>query len=294
MKYKKVLNERRLFKYIEAFERRIISAYGDAGKSWITQLPMLLKECSQLWGLDNLTQVEDLTWNFITKCRRNHLEAILKISFDANSLLREVNALRVLTKGSCVEVYQFDDSLGAALLEAATPGEPLINQKKTSFEVINICCEVTYQIKVSQRSSSYSFSSAKDHLIQLDKNWNGISEELIHLARKLRVDLVSKDSQIYLIHGDLHRGNILSHYSGWRVIDPKGYWGTVYDEIWAFIHDPEFEIPQVAKQLNLNEDLLLKWCFVRAVVNTTFCLQDHVDPKNILGLAEKIFYLLSS
>lgn len=282
------------FNHNKTFEHQIRSAYGESGKRWITQLPELVKNCSDLWGLEDLTPFGDLTWNFIVKCKRNNLEAILKISCDKNSLLREVNALRVLTQGSCVEVYEFDHTLGAALLEAATPGEPLMNQKKSSGEIISICCEMANKIRANQRFFPYSFPSTKDHFIQLDKDWIGISEELIKLARKVKVDLISKNFENYMIHGDLNRGNILAHQSEWRVIDPKGYLGTIYDEIWAFIHEPEIEIPHVARQLNLNENLLLKYCFVRSMISTTFCLEDQVNPKNILGLAEKIFCLLHS
>ncbi len=49
-------------------------------------------------------------------------------------------------------------------------------------------------------------------------------QEILILARKFNKELMCEPlGELRLIHGDLHRGNILLHEGQWRVIDPKGY-----------------------------------------------------------------------
>jgi streptomycin 6-kinase len=78
------------------------------------------------------------------------------------------------------------------------------------------------------------------------------------------------------------------------VIDPKGYIGNLYNEVWPFIHDPEIEVAFVAKKLGLDAAKLTKWCFVHGLLAATWCLEDGIDPNRVLELVSKIFKMLSA
>ena len=278
----------------QKLKSQLLSAFGHKGQQWIDELPTLIKKCSDQWQLDNLIAFHPLSWNFVAKGRQMDRSVVLKIGCDVPALEREINALKVFPKGSCVEVIAYDPLLGAALLETAEPGKELFNHSKDSHEIVALCCELANRLKISQRPSTYRFDTIREQLLNLEKNWPQIPNEFLQTARKLKAELIRDMSETHIIHGDLHRQNILSHGKSWIVIDPKGYLGSLYNEVWTFIHEPQTEIPLAARNLNLNETLLLKWCFIHSILSATWCIEDRVPPKNVLGPGEKIFPLLPS
>jgi streptomycin 6-kinase len=272
--------------------QQILSAYKEAGKKWLDELPGLVQSLAERWQLSDLLPYENLSWNFVTRGFQSGRQVVLKISYDLLSLRTEVAALKEFPKEPCVEVIQFDESCKAVLLEAADPGIDLMSFEGGNWHrVVGICCDIAQKIKKGQKPPEFSFKSIREQFNGLEKEWD-IPEKILLRARNFKKELIASDSDIYVIHGDLHRGNILSHGDGWRAIDPKGFTGTLYNEVWPFVHNPDVEVPWIANRLSLDEDRLMKWCFMHSVLATTWCIEDNVDPKNIFGLAEKIFKLI--
>jgi streptomycin 6-kinase len=272
--------------------QHIRSAHKESGEKWLTDLPQLVESLAAKWHLRDLVEFDNLSWNYVAKGSHVDREVVLKLSYDLPTLKREVNALRVFPSGSAVEVIHFDEDRKAVLLEAAHPGKDLLSYMNPDpMRVIDICCDMAQKIQYQQKPSSYPFNEIKNLLQNLDNEWD-LPGKMLRTARLFKRELLNIPTETYLIHGDLHRGNILSHGDEWRVIDPKGYRGSIYTEVWPFVHEPITEIPRIAKRLDLNQDRLLKWCFMHAMLATTWCLEDGVDSKNIFGLANKIFPLL--
>jgi streptomycin 6-kinase len=277
---------------MKKLKRQVVSAFGEKGQEWIDRLPKVIKSCSERWQLCDLVPFDNLSWNFVAKGTQIDHPVVLKISCSIDSLEREVNALKAFSKESSVEVISYDAYLGAVLLEAATPGEELLSQTKHESEMITICCKIADRIRQAQKPSNYPFEKIRDQLANLDKDWSEIPSELVQTARKIKSKLLPNMLETHIIHGDLHRQNILSHGTSWKVIDPKGYLGSLYNEVWPFIYEPKIEIPVAAKNLNLNQEMLFQWCYIHSILSATWCLEDEIDPTNILGLAKKIFLLL--
>ena len=276
-------------------ETQILSSHGADGRKWLDELPATLKKCQDRWQLEQLVEFENLSWNYVARARRSERAVVLKLSCDQRALNREIKALKTFSGGISIEVLEYDEILGAALLESAEPGKDLLGQVSDSRAAVVVCCEVAAGIKNGQKTSSSAqssdFSRIETLAVNLEKDWTAISRDLLFTARKLRAELFAHDHPEYLIHGDLHRGNILSHGTQWKVIDPKGYVGSIYSEVWPFIHQPATEIPLAAEKLGLDEKLLFKWCFMHSVLSATWCLADGVDPTKILGLAENLFFM---
>ena len=148
-------------------------------------------------------------------------------------------------------------------------------------------------LKNKQGKITFPFETVRDLLNNLDKEWP-LSQDLLLLARKLKKELLTESYETYLIHGDLHRENILSHANSWVVIDPKGYIGSLYNEVWPFIHAPEIEIPFIAKKLGLETEKLTKWCFVHGLLAATWCLEDRINPNRVLNLVSKLLKMLDA
>lgn len=156
-----------------------------------------------------------------------------------------------------------------------------------------VSCEIAVKLKKNQGNTTYLFDHVKTLLNNLDKEWS-LPEAILSAARRLKKELLKSSDEEYIIHGDLHRGNILSRGDSWVCIDPKGYIGSIYNEIWPFIHDPELEIPIVAKRLDLNELKLTQWCFLQSILSATWGLEDGIDTKNILRLSTQLFKMIAT
>jgi len=271
--------------------QHILSTYKEAGRKWLDNLPSIISKISAYWNLRDLSIYENLSWHYVAKGFQNHTPIVLKVGCNLLDLQREVSALRSFGAGSCVKVLAFSEEYGAILLDQAQPGMPLKEQISDSSESTKIACDVALTLVKNQKKTTFPFDTVPDLLKNLDQSWS-LPQEWIFLARKLKEELLICSLSPHLIHGDLHRENILSHGESWVAIDPKGYIGTLYNEVWPFIHEPEIEIPLAAKHLNLDEGKLTKWCFVHAILAATWCLEDGVDPKKIAGLASKIFSMV--
>ena len=270
------------------FEQQIISALGKSGEQWLQRLPNLVQRLAQKWNLDNLTVFENLSWNYVAHGIQNQKKVVLKVSYDSQSLNREVQALSCFSNKAAVGVIKFDPLLNSVLLEEAYPGKDLMNHPDS--EAIPICCEMVTRIRDHQTHADFAFDAINDVSSVLEKDWF-LPKEMLSLARNLKNELSSREGN-YVIHGDLHRGNILSNGTDWKVIDPKGFIGTIYDEVWPFIHNPELEIPIVATKLGLNSELLLKYCFVRSMVSAAWGCEDGIETAHILKLAQNLYSLL--
>jgi streptomycin 6-kinase len=272
--------------------QNIVSAHKDGGQKWIDQLPNLLQKLADRWQIQSLQEYDNLSWNYVVQGIQAGRPVALKMSYDLLSLKKEVNALTVFAPGSCVQLLDFDETNIAALIEAATPGRDLLNcPMPNALASVSICCDVALRIKNNQKPHAFSFEPIQDELKNIEKDWN-IPSRILTTARELKIQLLASQTDTYIIHGDLHRGNILSHGDSWRAIDPKGYIGTLYNEVWPFVHNPRTEIPWIAKKLGLEEKRLIRWCFLHSVLAATWCLEDGIDPKNVLDLAEMLLSLL--
>ena len=91
-----------------------------------------------------------------------------------------------------------------------------------------------------------------------------------------------------LLHGDLHKDNILSNGKDWLIIDPKGVIGSPINEIWAFVEDPETDLLFISKYFDFNLGDVVKWYYVHLVLAACWQVEDHLDPTIFLNLAESV------
>ncbi|MAP24643.1 MAG: hypothetical protein CMM87_03820 [Rickettsiales bacterium] len=50
---------------------------------------------------------------------------------------------------------------------------------------------------------------------------------MLSKGEKLRQNLLDATAETFVLHGDLHLDNILSHNNNWVAIDPKGSRGPI-------------------------------------------------------------------
>jgi streptomycin 6-kinase len=273
---------------MEKLTQQILATYKEQGQQWLDRLPTLIIDLSERWRLSRLTPFENLSWNYVAHGLQQELPVVLKLSCDLSALQREASALQTFGSSSCPKVLALDLERGALLLEQALPGKSLMHHSfKEPQQTLKVACELTLKLKDKQQSVSFPFESVANLLEGLGKDWD-LPANWLETARALSKKLVRTMTPTHLIHGDLHRENIISHGNQWVAIDPKGYVGTLYNEVWPFIHEPEREIPLAAQLLGLETHKLRDWCFVHAILAATWCLEDGIEPSKVFSLAKRI------
>lgn len=111
------------------------------------------------------------------------------------------------------------------------------------------------------------------------------------------------NASAYLLHGDLHLRNIISHGEQWMMIDPKGVIGPIEFEVawFNFILDNELQnsndmrgvfwerLGLLSRQLNLVPEVLTDWVYVRWVLAALWMVEDGEDPRVYIQQLKTIF-----
>lgn len=267
------------------FEQNIINIYGQRGRDWLENLPMVVKELSDAWGLSHLKPISNLSHNYVMHGLRADTDIILKISLDIKGLRREVMALKAFAGFGAALII--DECDGAILMERAVPGTSLRSTKDS--EAIPIACQMI--MKLHQAPLPQGSPHIKDWLTALDAKLD-IPDIYLEKARRIRDELLEEAPRSVLLHGDLHHDNIIINGDEWMVIDPKGVIGDPAYEVAAFIRNPMPELLELsdassiinsrmstfAKMLGIDVTRIRRWCFVQAVLAWAWALEDGVDP----------------
>jgi streptomycin 6-kinase len=118
-------------------------------------------------------------------------------------------------------------------------------------------------------------------------------------AERVMVELLVDRSEPYLLHGDLHHGNVLvDEERGLLVIDPWGLCGHRAADVAPALHNPiEFvagtaDIDSLLRRrlsiyagvLEIDSEILTAWCYVYNVIRLLWALEDADEvPENDAG-----------
>src|SRR6266498_4093695 len=123
------------------FTTNIQNTFGEEGKIFLDNLPALIDEASQRWGLSEINPVENLSYNFVAYAARastalpagrsasqentgtsQREEVVLKIGVPDRELISEIAALRLFNGQGAVRLLEADESRCMFLLERVNPG----------------------------------------------------------------------------------------------------------------------------------------------------------------------------
>ena len=267
---------------MNSFETLIINAWAEKGKKWLAQLPEEVKKWENYWRLSQLRPFSNLTHHYVLSGLRDKVPIVLKLGPDPSGLEREARSLKAFKEYGAVAVI--DDRPGALLLEQCVPGISL-SQHLSSVSALGIACDVAKRLHQAPLPSKGDFSHISDWINVLDSP-SKLPQPHQSTARKLKNRLLKKTTSPVLLHGDLHRGNILYQGNKWRVIDPKGLIGPPVHEIWPFIEDADTELQPVAYAFQLSFDEVAQWYYIHLVLAARWGLEHDLDATRFLTLAE--------
>lgn len=287
------------------FIKSILSLRGKVkGKKWLDNIPNLVKTYETKWGLKSKGTFPGLSINFVERVQtKNGEDLVLKIGFLGDEeFLREVKALRIYGGNGAIKILKEDLDNSVILLEACIPGNPLHtieNEEKEILIFTNICKRIWTKVpedsgfaKLADESKYFDW-----YFANIEKCKDSLPEDLVIKAQKVFKDLINSQGDLYLLHADLHHDNILNSERGWLSIDPKGIIGEREYEPSVYILNPykrfkeneelikkDFfakRVKLISKALNLNEERVAKWAFIKQILALIWSLQDY-------GIRDKI------
>jgi streptomycin 6-kinase len=275
------------------FKKQMRQMYGSDGDKWIQSLPRFLHEFGQKHECD-FGSPYILSYNFVAPLYyHNGKSAVLKVGYSASDLTSELEALRYFQGDRFVRVLEENTEEGWVLLQHLQPGTPL---KSVQDDAVTV--RVTGEILSSlwkEAPVNHGFLTVKKRADSLHKLREEIAGKAGHLpsraidkAQTCFSELLASVSNDYVLHGDLHHGNILySEENGWTGIDPKGVVGEREYDLIPFLlneissEDPikqlEFRAKSFAEQLQLNYERILMWGYCHSILSGLWCLEDSLD-----------------
>lgn len=283
----------------------ILSQYGKKGEIWLADLPNLILQVQDRYGLSSLIPAHNMSYNHVLLGLHNAQPIVLKLGLDVDGFKREAAALRAFSGFGAVKLLAEEN--GLLLLERANPGVSLksycFKKEEESLVITTHIIKHLQQAPVPQQSI---FPHLKDWLKVLDASWN-IPEKHLQKARGLRDALLHTANHEILLHGDLHHDNILKNHHDWVVIDPKGVMGDPIYEVVSFIRNPMPEllhhsehidiihqrIKFFADSLQCLEQRISQWCFVQAVLSWIWALEDNAADSEYFAMLTNCFWKIN-
>ena len=206
---------------------------GEAGRRWIAQLPALVREVTEAWGLTLGPPFTNGFSDYAAVVRRGGDSFVLKVCFPDHGFISQEAALRAFDEQASVRLFNSDIARGALLLEHIEPGTPLSGAGDDAAQ-IHAAAELMQRLW-RRPPAGHSFESVSVWLdranlpasLSLQKR----SRPWIAEAFQKATELLRESTADRLLHGDLHFDNILLSRRGWLTIDPN-----------AVIGDPAWEI----------------------------------------------------
>ena len=279
------------------FIARIIAVHGQKGRTWLESLPELQKDIIERWSLSEIQPIQDLSYNYLVfAVTPENASVVLKLGVPHPELVTEIQSLHAFNGNGTVRILEADPSLGALLLERILPGETLLSIEDDQ-ETTRIATQLMKKYRMPA-PPGLEFPTAADwcqgfkRYLDIYSDTGPISFNLINMASHLSRELLQSSQEQFLLHGDLHHMNILSgENKNWVAIDPKGVIGEPAFEVGALllnpvpdlIHWPDLKKIQkqrlmiLAEELNIAQERLTAWSYVRAVLSAIWSVEDGGD-----------------
>lgn len=292
-----------MFNLSPTFIQNIKDIFGDDGQDWLDALPTRIKALESLWDIELEKPMPNLTYSYVALVETKSGPAILKIAPKSERLDREICWYQAQKTG-CARLIMSDNEQGAMLLEYLQPGislkQKVIDGKDD--EATAIIAEVMLQLNPAKVSGASPFPHVSRLVKDLELLKGRVSGKLVNYALSLfhRLLEVKED---YVLHGDLHHDNILSHGKTYKAIDPHGYVGPRAFEVGAFIRNPydcfhEYRSLKqtIMSRLNILYELLPfsrdeidGWALIYSLIAASWSVQDHGElPTEHLDIASII------
>lgn len=277
------------------FPQTILDLFGDRGRTWLEDLPDLIRDLEQCWELTAQPPFENLSYNYVAPAlQKDGTPVVLKIGVPGGTIDNEWAALEHYAGRGMVRLLAADPGAGSLLLERLNPGTPLALMKDDG-EATRIAAVVMRETwhPLQGPHPFPTTNTIAEGLARLRTVFHGGSgpfpEPFVSRAEGLFADLLASQGPPVLLHGDLHHWNILQAEGGWRAIDPQGFVGEPEYEIGAMMRNPipyvftwhdlakrqERRLAIFSEVLGFDRQRMAGWSFAQEVLSAWWAYEDH-------------------
>ena len=293
------------------FSQTIHGTFGEVGRRWLADLPMLIDECARRWSLTVLSPVENLSYNYVAPAVSEDGTAVmLKIGVPRDELHTEMASLELCNGSGAVKLLTSDPEWGVLLLERLQPGTSLVEMfPHHDGKATRIAAAVMREFW-QPVPHDHAFPTVYDWSFgvkRLRQAFNGdvgpFPKRLVEQAEALFAELLPSMDDVVVLHGDLHHDNILSAgQDSWLAIDPKGVIGEPAYEAGALLRNPlpaVYSFPNLhqlcarrvdilAETLGLDRQRLIGWGIAQALLSSWWDFEDNGEWRNGLLIADAL------
>ncbi len=275
------------------FVHNVLGSSGADGKRFLEQLPALLDETAQKWGL-RLGPPFMLSYNYVCVAQRaDGTPVVLKAGVPNPELTSEIHALSLFGGTGTCRLLESDEANGLLLLERLSPGK-MLSTLDDDERRTHIAVEVMRRLWRDAPSGPFiQLSDWFGELSKLRPRFAGgtgpFPRWLVEHAEARLPDLFTAGKPFRLIHGDLHHYNILSSERGWLAVDPKGVIGPPAYEVGPLLINPWNEllampdavgvtarrIAILSEELGFPREIIRDWGLCHCLLSTWWNLTDE-------------------
>jgi len=248
------------------------------GAAWLDRLPGALRNLEGRWSLTVGAPFdgEDVSCAWVAPVAlADGTSAVLKLGMPHMEAEHELQGLRFWDGDPTVRLLEFDDELGAMLLERCEPGTVLrvLPESEQDLVIARLLRRLwrlpsaPHPFRTLSALTEYWTHQTLDDVEQ----WTDIG--LVREGLRLFKELPQTAPTEVLLATDLHAGNVLrSEREPWLVIDPKPFVGDpAYDATQHLFNcgarlrsDPDGTIRRLADLLGVDRERVRLWTFARA------------------------------
>ena len=289
------------------FVSNIEDVFGETGRQFLANLPALIDEASQRWGLTDVQPSPELSYNFVAFAKRGDEQVVLKMGVPNGDMESEIAALRLFGGEGACNLIDYDEEKSWMLLERLKPGV-MLSTLENDEEATNIAADVMQRIwrPVPENDVFIRLADWFDGLKELRAMFNGgtgpLNEKMVERVERSVKDFFAENHKPVLMHGDFHHYNILSSERGWLVIDPKGVIGPACYEVGPFLINPwgdlltgndyrgmtKRRIDILHEHLGFERERIHEWGLAHAILSAWWSIEDQGIGIMQLAFAEMI------
>lgn len=223
-------------------------------------------------------------------------DAVLKACISKKEFENEINALAFYSGVDMCKLIDYDTDQLVLLLERLNPGNH-ITSIRDEAESVKIAAFLIKTMKAKMGFPLNSFPSISDlanGITNMRRYYaeqpSPFEETIIRKVESLFPELISSQKEVYLLHGDLHHGNILQSYAGWKIIDPKGVVGETEYELIPFLMNQlqadeagkiiDSRILLFRKELGIDIERTYAWGLCHSLLSAWWNIEDNLGVSN--------------
>lgn len=305
------------------FIANIEGGWGEAGRQFLADLPRLIDEASQRWGLMDVRPAPTLSFNFVAFAFHGDQQVVLKMGVPNDEMVSEMTALRLFNGEGACQILEYDEEKCWMVVERLKPGMMLVTLEDDETAT-HIAAQVMQRIwkPIEALESTSLLAKNREQAPELQKfirlsDWfDGLkrlragfgggtgpfNEKLVERVERAVNDFFVENHKPVLMHGDFHHFNILSSERGWLVIDPKGVIGPAGYEVGPFLLNPwgdflkmdnhvqltKKRIDILHEHLGFERERIREWGVAHAVLSSWWSMESQADWRYAAKFAEMI------